>query len=117
MKYRGNKKYKDNIFRHIFSEKKNFAQLYYDLTDQMLDTEQLEFYDTKSILVKQLKNDVSFKTKDNKLIIMVEHQSTLNENMVVRFLLYYAELLKIYISKNRLNLFSRRAIKVPKPEF
>ena len=46
---------------------------------------------------------------------MVEHQSTLNENMPLRFLLYYT-LLKLYISQNELNIFSRRAI-IPKPEF
>ena len=117
MKYTGNEKYKDNIFRYIFLEEKNFVQLYYDLTGQMLREEDLEFYDTESIVVKQLKNDVAFKTKDNRLIIMVEHQSTLNENMPLRFLLYYAELLKLYISQENLNMFSKRAIDVPRPEF
>jgi hypothetical protein len=65
----------------------------------VLKPEDLEFYDTESIVVKQLKNDVAFKTKDNRLIIMVEHQSTLNENMPLRFLLYYVELIKLYISQ------------------
>jgi predicted transposase/invertase (TIGR01784 family) len=117
MKTKGNEKYKDNIFRYLFSDEKNFAQLYYDLTGQQLEPSELEFYDTESIVVKQLKNDVAFKTKDNRLIIMVEHQSTLNENMPLRFLLYYAELLKLYISQKGLNIFSRRAIHVPRPEF
>jgi predicted transposase/invertase (TIGR01784 family) len=115
--YKGNEKYKDNIFRYLFSDERNFAQLYYDLTGQKLEPSELEFYDTQSIVVKQLKNDVAFKTKDNRLIIMVEHQSTLNENMPLRFLLYYAELLKLYISQKGLNIFSKRAIHVPKPEF
>jgi predicted transposase YdaD len=117
MEYKGNDKYKDNIFRYLFSEEKNFVQLYYDLTKRMLKPEDLEFYDTESIVVKQLKNDVAFKTKDNRLIIMVEHQSTLNENMPLRFLLYYVELIKLYISQNYLNIFSRRAITIPLPEF
>jgi predicted transposase YdaD len=117
MEYKGNDKYKDNIFRYLFSEEKNFVQLYYDLTKRMLKPEDLEFYDTESIVVKQLKNDVAFKTKDNRLIIMVEHQSALNENMPLRFLLYYVELIKLYISQNYLNIFSRRAITIPLPEF
>jgi predicted transposase YdaD len=83
----------------------------------MLKPEDLEFYDTESIVVKQLKNDVAFKTKDNRLIIMVEHQSALNENMPLRFLLCYVELIKLYISQNYLNIFSRRAITIPLPEF
>jgi predicted transposase/invertase (TIGR01784 family) len=114
---KGNEKYKDNIFRYLFSDKKNFVELYYDLTGQMLNVDELEFYDTESIVVKQLKNDVAFKTKDNRLIIMVEYQSTLNENMPLRFLLYYAELLKLYITQNEVNIFARRAISIPKPEF
>ncbi len=30
---KGNGRYKDNIFRYLFSEKKNFVQPYYDLTN------------------------------------------------------------------------------------
>jgi hypothetical protein len=60
---------------------------------------------------------VAFKTKDNRLIIMVEHQSTLNENIAIRLLLYYAELLKIYISQQKLNVFGRKPIRIPSPEF
>ncbi len=48
---------------------------------------------------------------------MVEHQSTLNENMPLRFLLYYAELLKLHITQKELNMFARRAISIPRPEF
>lgn len=97
MQHKGNEKYKDNIFRYLFLETKNFVELYYDITGKRLKEEELEPYDTESIVIKQLKNDVAFKTKDNRLIIMVEHQSTLNENMSLRFLLYYVELLKLYI--------------------
>lgn len=63
MGYSGNEKYKDNIFRYLFSDEKNFVQLYYDLTNKKLDPEELEFYDTESIVVKQLKNDVAFKLR------------------------------------------------------
>jgi len=48
---------------------------------------------------------------------MVEHQSTLNENMPLRFLLYYTEILKIYIAQKNLNVFSKKAIELPRPEF
>ncbi len=48
---------------------------------------------------------------------MVEHQSTLSENMPLRFLLYYTELIKLYIIRNGLNMFGRKAIPVPVPEF
>ena len=117
MGYKGNEKYKDTIFRYLFSEEKNFVQLYYDITGQMLKEEDLEFYNTESVVVKQLRNDVAFITKDHRLIIMVEHQSTLNENMPLRCLLYYAELLKVHIKQNELNIFANKAVDIPKPEF
>ncbi len=117
MPCKGNEKHKDHVFRYLFSDEKNFAELYYDITGETLDADELEFYDTESIVVKQLKNDVAFKTKDNRLIIMVEHQSTINENMPLRFLLYYAELLKVYIIQKELNIFAKRALGIPTPEF
>ena len=50
-------------------------RLFYDITGKRLKEEELEPYDTESIVIKQLKNDVHLKQRTNRLIIMVEHQS------------------------------------------
>ena len=55
-----------------------------------------------------------------KLIILTEHQSTVNKNMPVRVLLYYAEELKRYLfadEKRKKQLYRRGLIKLPSPEF
>jgi len=52
---------------------------------------------------------------DGKLVVLVEHQSTINENMALRFLLYIG---RIYekITKGK-NIYARKSVKIPVPEF
>jgi len=99
-------------------EGKNFVSLYKEMTGIEMPAEDIEFFDTSSILfVKEYRNDVSFLTKDCRFFILIEHQSTLSENMAIRLLIYYVELLKMYIKLNDLNLFSTKAQKIPSVEF
>lgn len=109
---------KDSTFRHIFKEAENFVQLFEVFTSRKLSTDEIEFKDTDSIILsKDLKNDISFITKDNRLIVMVEHQSTQCPNMALRMLIYYAELLKIHVKKYDLNIYGTAPIPYPKAEF
>ena len=65
-----------------------------------------------------LSGDVSFITSDNRLIILVEHQSTINPNMALRLLLYYIELVQLWLKHTGKSLFSGKYINdVPVPEF
>lgn len=117
MEVADNRVYKDDLFRMLFKEARNFAQMYECLTNKVLDESELELCSTVSVFDKQLRNDVAFKTKDNKLIVMIEHQSTLNDNMPLRFLLYYVEFIKKHKKINDLDLFSKRRVDIPQPEF
>ncbi len=91
--------------------------MYEDITGTKLDTG-LEFYDTYNLITKQsLVNDVSFKTSDNRLIIMVEHQSTNNMNMTLRSCMYYFKIMEQYIKEYGLNIYGSKPIKLPAPEF
>lgn len=115
-----NRNHKDELFSYVFKEKDNFKALYEYLTKRKLDNN-IELYnldDNKNVLFNtKLFNDVAFKTDDNKLIIMVEHQSTNNPNMALRLGLYYFNSVYKYIKDNELNVFSKNTINVPKPEF
>ena len=55
------------------------------------------------------KNDVSF-TIDGKLVVLVEHQSTVNANMPLRFLLYVARVLENYIARKKA-VYGRKLVK------
>lgn len=117
METKENREYKDSIFRYLFKEPDNFRVLYEDITGTKLDTG-LEFYDTYNLITKQsLVNDVSFKTSDNRLIIMVEHQSTNNMNMTLRSCMYYFKIMEQYIKEYGLNIYGSKPIKLPAPEF
>jgi hypothetical protein len=70
------------------------------------------------------KNDVAFMI-DGHFLIFVEHQSTLNENMPLRLLLYvaqeYEKILGYKMADGRStsnpNLYKKELIKIPRPEF
>jgi hypothetical protein len=59
-------------------------------------------------------NDVSF-TIDNKLVVLIEHQSTINPNMALRLLLYIARIYEKLIDNKK--VYSRTKLAVPRPEF
>jgi hypothetical protein len=66
------------------------------------------------VLFKNRKNDISFLI-DNKLIVLLEHQSTINPNMPLRFLIYIARLYESIIDDEA--LYRTKLLKVPFPEF
>ena len=82
--------YKDSVFRMLFNEKKNLIELYNALFDADYDEDTpLEFETIEEVLFKTIKNDIAF-TIEDRYIVLVEHQSTINENMAVRDLVYFS---------------------------
>ena len=83
--------YKDSVFTDLFGSdrdgKKNFLDLYNALSDSdyKLEEVNLERKIIDQTLYKTYNNDVSWEI-DGKLIVLVEHQSTINENMPFRCL-------------------------------
>ena len=80
-----NRRYKDSVFVDLFSEdktaKENFLSLYNALHGTSLDTStELKPLKLEQAMYTKLSNDVSCLI-DNKIIVLAEHQSTINENM------------------------------------
>ena len=80
-----NRRYKDSVFVDLFSEdktaKENFLSLYNALHGTSLDTStKLKPLKLEQAMYTKLSNDVSCLI-DNKIIVLAEHQSTINENM------------------------------------
>jgi hypothetical protein len=63
---------------------------------------------------KQTDNDISF-TIDNKLVILLEHQSTVNPNMPLRFLFYISRIYEKLIDLK--SIYRKILLPVPTPEF
>jgi hypothetical protein len=60
-------------------------------------------------------NDLGF-LAGNRLVVLVEAQSSWSENIVVRFLVYLGETYRRYIEKNDLDLYTTKKVELPKPE-
>jgi len=91
-----NRKYKDSLFRSIFNNKPAILELYNAIEKTNYKDESIiEINTLKDVLFKTIENDLSFEV-NNKMLILIEHQSTINKNMAVRFLAYIAG---IYLKK------------------
>ena len=114
-----NRKYKDSVFVDLFSEdekaKENFLSLYNALHGtELKDTELLKNIRLEQVLYMSFYNDVSYLV-DNKIIVLAEHQSTINPNMPLRCLEYVSRLYEtIFESKEKYN---RKLLHIPRPEF
>ena len=114
-----NRKYKDSVFVDLFSEdekaKENFLSLYNALNGTSLQMScPVENIRLDNVMYMNIINDVSCLV-DNKIIILAEHQSTINENMPLRFLEYIARLYeKLQAPTDR---YLRKLSKIPTPEF
>ncbi|MBE6352956.1 MAG: Rpn family recombination-promoting nuclease/putative transposase [Treponema bryantii] len=116
-----NRNHKDSLFIDLFckdqkSGKENFISLYNALhqTNLNLETTTLEEVNIENILYMALSNDIAILV-DDRLIVLVEHQSTINENMPLRLLEYVSRIYEQIIpSEDR---YEKKMIKIPYPEF
>ena len=114
-----NRRYKDSVFVDLFSEdkraKENFLSLYNALHEtDYRSTDILKNIRLKQVLYMSFANDVSYLI-DDKIIVLAEHQSTINPNMPIRCLEYIARLYEqLYESKEK---YSRKQLLIPTPEF
>ena len=116
-----NRNHKDSLFIDLFckdqkSGKENFISLYNALHQTNLDlkTTTLEEVNIENILYMALSNDIAMLV-DDRLIVLVEHQSTINENMPLRLLEYVSRIYEQLVpSEDR---YEKKMITIPYPEF
>ena len=113
--------HRDSLFRGIFKILKHFIALLKHCNPGRCDLteDDIMLFDLDSSITERIRrNDVSFITKDNRLIILIEHQSTIGANIAFRLFLYYIELLQLWIKINNVNLYGKRKLPdFPLPEF
>ena len=114
-----NRHYKDSVFVDLFGEdrnaKKNFLSLYNALyATNYQSTDILQNIRLKQTMYMSFANDVSYLV-DNKIIVLAEHQSTVNPNMPLRCLEYVTRLYE-HIQNPR-DRYSRTLKKIPVPAF
>ena len=110
-----NKKHKNSVFSALFGTPESLRELYSAVEGVDIPPEAVIKINTLSdvVFMEQI-NDISF-TIDDRIVVLVEHQSTINDNMPIRFLMYAARVYeKIIDSKKK---YQRKQIKIPVPEF
>jgi predicted transposase/invertase (TIGR01784 family) len=115
MKTKTNRKFKDSVFTLLFSEKSNLLELYNAIgnTNYGKDTD-IRITTLDDALFMEQINDISF-VIEGKLVVLIEHQSTINPNMPIRMLLYIARTYEKIVDKS--GLYSTKRMSIPKPEF
>jgi len=110
-----NRKYKDSVFTLLFGEKNNLLELYNAIrnTNYGSDTD-IQITTLDDVLFMERINDISF-VIDGKLVVLIEHQSTVNPNMPLKMLIYMGRNYEKIIDKD--GLYSTKKMSIPKPEF
>ena len=112
-------KYKDRVFRMIFGYEKykeNLLELFNALNDtNYTNPDDLEINTLDDVFYMKMKNDVSC-IIDNRIAVY-EHQSTWSYNMPLRGFRYTAELYNKLIYEQDLDVYRRKMIKIPTPQY
>ena len=112
---KANKEYNDNVFRLLFKDENKSVELYNAINGTNYDANAVSMNILQSpLFFGTLRNDISF-TLDDKFVILIEHQSTINPNMPLRCLLYIAEIYEQLIDKG--GIYKAKPMSIENPEF
>ena len=112
----GNKKYRDSVFRDYFNEPVRLLSLCNAILDtRYSDVNELKINTLEGIFFDNQKNDISC-TIGNTFLVLVEHQTSVNDNMPFRCLSYVTELLNNLVP-NKKKLYHKMLIRFPAPRF
>ena len=105
----------DSTFCSLFRNPENFRELYDAITgEHHADSSQfVESRLEKTISERGIRNDVSFLV-DGKLVVFVEHQSTVSPNLPLRLMLYLSRW--YYDHTERELLYASKLVQIPTPE-
>ena len=114
-KQKSDPKFKDTLFRTLFGEKERAIELCNAVagTNYTRDAS-VVLCDTGSSLLRRY-NDLAF-AFENELIVLYEHQSTLNPNMPLRFLSHITDTLFSWFVDGG-KVYGKRVQKIPTPQF
>jgi predicted transposase/invertase (TIGR01784 family) len=110
-----NKNHKNSVFSTLFSTPEALRELYSAIEGIDIPPEAIISINTLSdVLFMEKINDISF-TIDDKVVVLIEHQSTINNNVPLRLLMYIARVYEKIIDRKK--LYNKKLIKIPSPEF
>jgi hypothetical protein len=109
---------KNSVFLDLFQNKSYLLKLYKTLhpedTDATEDT--LDIVTIENVLTDNLYNDLGIIVGGNRLLLLIEAQSTWTINILIRILLYLAQTYHEYFEMTSQSLYKSTKVKMPKPE-
>ena len=109
-----NRKYKDTVFRMLFSDRRNLLSLYNAVNGSAYEDEAaLEIVTLENAIYMGMKNDLAFIVDTG--LFLYEHQSTYTPNMPLRDLFYISAEYQKFV--NHRSLYSSVIQKIPAPNF
>lgn len=111
------RKIRDSVFTDLFQDKKYLLQLYKVLHPEDTDVTEDEIADVtlKHVLVDADYNDLGFSV-GNRLMILVECQSTWTVNIIIRAMMYLMQTYHDYFKRTKQNLYGSKRVNMPRPE-
>lgn len=111
------RKMKDSVFTNLFQDKKYLLQLYKALhpEDEHVTEEEIEDVTLKHVMIDADYNDLGFSV-GNRLMVLVESQSTWTFNIIIRALMYLIQTYHDYFRRTNQNLYGSKKVNMPKPE-
>ena len=109
---------KDSVFSDLFQDKKNLLKLYLTLhPEDIAATEDvLNIVTLNNVLTDNIYNDLGILVRHDKVLLLLEAQSTWTVNILIRMLLYVAHTYQEHFEKTGQKLYGSRKAKMPKPE-
>lgn len=109
---------KNSVFLDLFQDKKNLFALYKTLHPEDTDTTEdtLDIVTIDNVLTDNLYNDLGIMAGNNRLLLLLEAQSSWTMNILIRILLYLAQSYHEYFERTSQSLYKSRKVKMPKPE-
>jgi hypothetical protein len=110
-----NRQYKSSVLVTLFSDERRLRELYNAIagTNFGEDTE-IVINTLQDVLFMERQNDISF-TIGGRLVVLIEHQSTINPNAPLRLLLYIARVYEKLVANKA--LYREKVVPIPPPEF
>jgi predicted transposase/invertase (TIGR01784 family) len=110
-----NKEHKDSVFTLLFSNPDVLRELYSAIEDVNLPPDiSIDINTLSNVLIRTQINDISFVIGD-RLVVLIEHQSTINNNMPLRLLMYISSIYEKIIDHKK--IYWTKLMKIPCPEF
>lgn len=109
---------KDSVFCNLFEDPENQLKLYRFLhpEDTAVTVDDFHTVTIENILTDQMYNDLGFLVKD-RLLFLVEAQSSWSINIIPRIVMYLGESLNSYIIATKQKRYGSKKLSIPRPEF